>query len=111
MSFDFICKKKLCHGKKAVTFAYDIEKNRIIYQNDENEISHLLARAPPSTESHRPRAALAACIHDHHRPRRPPDIPVRRTVTHIHRSPSKTPPLPRRASRVPDQTAPPLQAH
>ena len=43
MSFDFICKKKSCHGKKAVTFAYDIEKNRIIYQNDENEISHLLA--------------------------------------------------------------------
>jgi hypothetical protein len=41
MSFDFICKKKSCHGKKAVTFAYDIEKNRIIYQNDENEISHL----------------------------------------------------------------------
>ena len=38
MRFDFICKKKLCHGKKAVTFAYDIEKNRIIYQNDQNEI-------------------------------------------------------------------------
>ena len=43
MSFDFFCKKKSCHGKMAVTFAYDVEKNRIIYQNDENEISHPLA--------------------------------------------------------------------
>ena len=34
MNFDIFCKKSLFLGKMALTFAYDVEKNCITYQND-----------------------------------------------------------------------------
>jgi hypothetical protein len=40
LNFDFFCIKSLEKGKMALTFAYDVEKKRIIYQNDRGKKLH-----------------------------------------------------------------------
>ena len=40
MNSDIFCKKTLWNSKTAVTFAYDIEKNSLIYQKIQHEKLH-----------------------------------------------------------------------
>jgi hypothetical protein len=37
INFDMFCKKVLWKSKTAITFAYDVKKKRIIYQNVQHE--------------------------------------------------------------------------
>ena len=38
LNFDVFCKKTLCNGKTAITFAYDLRRKSVTYLNDRHEI-------------------------------------------------------------------------
>ena len=38
LNFDVFCRKTLCNGKMAITFAYDLRKKYVTYLNDRHEI-------------------------------------------------------------------------
>ena len=65
------------------------------------------ARAPHPARVHMPPLDRIPRPPRRHHPGSTPDTPSHLPTPHSHRSPSKPPPLPHRASCVPDQAAPP----